>query len=80
MADKPCSMMAPEGREIVFAGVGVLWGATTLFRGLRLWKADQSLQNHSIPKSSLTGSLLTGFVLTLGCSVYLVLSLRDSFR
>ena len=65
-------MMASDGREIVFAGAGVLWGATTFVRGLHVTKAHKKLSDHS--------GLIVGLVLTVACTGYLAMSLLDLRR
>jgi hypothetical protein len=69
-------MMTPDGREIVFAGAGILWGATTLFRGFRLWRTEHKLS----AKSPVPSSLIAGAVLVLGCTTYLTWSLIETSR
>ena len=64
--------MVPDGREIVFAGAGILWGATTFFRGLRFTSAHKASPDRS--------SLAVGFILVLACTSYLALSLIESKR
>jgi hypothetical protein len=72
-------MIAPDGREIVFAGAGILWGATTFFRGLRVWRADKPapVSVGALVKSPVAPTLIVGFVLTLACSAYLAYSLLE---
>jgi hypothetical protein len=65
-------MVPSDGREIVFAGAGMLWGATTFYRELHLWRAA--------PKKGPASGLIAGFLLILGCGAYLAWSIRDSFR
>jgi hypothetical protein len=87
-ADKYHSMITPDGREIVFAGAGILWGATTFFRGLRIWLDGQksptdpscSAGTSFSGKLTLPSSLVTGFVLILGCTAYLAWSLLVSLH
>ena len=64
------NVIAPDGREIVFAGAGILWGATTFFRGLHFSKGQKN--------SSDRFSLALGFILVIACTAYLGWSLLDS--
>jgi hypothetical protein len=81
-------VIASDGREIVFAGAGILWGASTCYRGLRVWRAgnklatDPSYQVHSVSntRGALPTSLIAGFVLTLACTAYLAWSFLESLR
>ena len=81
-------MIASDGREIVFAGAGILWGATTFFRGFRVWREGSkqaparscAVHSKSIPKSPVPSSLVAGFVLTFGCTAYLAWTLMDLRR
>jgi hypothetical protein len=68
------AMIAPDGREIVFAGAGILWGATTVVRGLQSWFEKPK---HAAPQRS---AVVTGVVLVIACTAYLAWSLRDSTR
>jgi hypothetical protein len=61
-------MVPPDGREILFAGAGFLYGATTFCRGLLQWRSESPPYNHKI---ELRFSLIAGFVLVIGCSAYL---------
>jgi len=72
-------MVPPERQEIVFAGAGILWGATTFIRGLNLWRTDPSA-HHTRNKTAITISLIGGFALIIGCSAYLLWSVRDCLR
>jgi hypothetical protein len=70
-------MIPPDGKEIVFAGAGILWGATTFFRGLHIWRtATPHVQN----KSSVSFTLATGVALMISCSAYLAWSIKDTFH
>ena len=66
-------MVTPDRQEIVFAGAGVLWGATTFFRGLHASSGDR--KTH--PDRS---SVAAGILLTLACAAYLTWSLLDLKR
>jgi hypothetical protein len=74
----PGAMIPPDPREVVFAGAGILWGATTFVRGWSLWRSIPRKTFHR--KTPIPMSLLVGFALTLGCSAYLAMSIRDSFK
>jgi len=65
-------MIAPDGREIVFAGAGILWGATTFFHGLRVWRIEHKVKADP--------ALIGGFVLTIACSAYLIWSFVEPLR
>ena len=81
-------MVVSDGREIVFAGAGILWGVTTFFRGFRVWRDEHKsvarkpngTNTASLEKFVLPSSLITGFVLVLGCSAYLVWSVFSFSR
>jgi hypothetical protein len=63
-------VIASDGREIVFAGAGILWGATTFFRGLHFTKGQKNSADRL--------SLAIGFILVIACTSYLTWSLLDS--
>ena len=81
-------MVATDGKEIVFAGAGIVWGATTFVRGLIVWRAGHkltapssySLHSSTVAKGSFPTSVIAGFALTLACIAYLSLSLLGSLR
>ena len=81
-------MIASDGREIVFAGAGILWGASTCYRGLRVWRAESKLATHpasqvrsiSNIRGAIPTSFIAGFVLTVACTAYLAWSYIESLR
>ena len=72
-------MISPDAREIVFAGAGILWGATTFVRGFEHWREGHPA-NRISQRFSLPLSLVAGFLLVVGCTAYLAWSVRDSFH
>jgi hypothetical protein len=82
-------VIASDGREIVFAGAGILWGATTFVRGLLVRRAVGKIStaeaSHTTMvaapnKGTFSTSIVGGFILTLACIAYLAQSLIDSHR
>ncbi|OGR89671.1 MAG: hypothetical protein A2992_02380 [Elusimicrobia bacterium RIFCSPLOWO2_01_FULL_59_12] len=63
-------MVPSDGREIVFAGAGILWGAATFVRGLRFSRSHKASPDRS--------SVVVGFFLVIACSAYLAASLLHS--
>ncbi len=72
-------MAPPDAREIVFAGAGILWGATNFFRGLNIWRADKP-RHKTFKKTSFPTGMIVGFALVIGCTAYLAMSVRISFK
>jgi len=79
-------VIASDGREIFFAGAGILWGASTFVRGLRVRRESNKFSagaavkasNAASAKGAFSISIIGGFILTLACFVYLAQSLSQS--
>ncbi len=69
-----------DGRVIVYAGAGVLYGLVTFVHGLRVWRqthpahaqASAAQRLRQLAQSDIPLSLTTGAGVALACSVYLI--------
>jgi hypothetical protein len=77
-------MGSSDGRDLIFAAAGVLWGAVTVFRGVQSRRqAQRRLRSQGscaigawpLDHYENAALLLIGGALALGCVAYLVCSL-----
>jgi hypothetical protein len=69
-----------DGRVIMYAGAGILYGLVTLGHGLRLWRQMHPAHAHTskvqrlrlLAKSEIPLSMTTGAGVALACTVYLI--------
>jgi hypothetical protein len=77
-------MNAPNGRDIVFALAGILWGSVTVFRGVTAWRSEHrrlrkrsSCHVGALPLHALEfpSAILGGAGILFGCAWYLIWTL-----
>jgi len=82
-------VIASDGREIMFAGAGILWGASTFVRGVMVRREVNKISSStarkvdpgaSSAKGAFSTSIVGGLILTLACIVYLAQSLINTHR
>jgi hypothetical protein len=75
-------MRNSDGRDLIFASAGVLWGSVQVYRGFQAWKQEQRTRTSrdcaisTLPMSRIEfpTTIVTGALFALGCSGYLVWS------
>ena len=77
-------MKAADGRDMMFAGAGLIWGLVTVFRAIQGWRgndrraaAGPAYAVGALPLTRIEypATILAGVALAVGCLAYLVWSL-----
>ncbi|HVO32371.1 MAG TPA: hypothetical protein VMU17_00555 [Elusimicrobiota bacterium] len=73
-----------NGRDVIFAFAGLLWGAVTLYTGVQRWRDEQKrvrvssshgMRSVSVEKMESPSMILAGVGLSAGCLGYLIWTL-----